>query len=248
MRLYQDSDLVVPIEWFFVPADREVVPFSHAFGSRIYDRDDGPPPAIGEQYSPVPWRGGKPPGPVATGGLCGSAEQWSAGARVDDPLPDVWPGTQVSRCCKRPPNVAFGGEAVGGFGLLPVCCDGVTLPASVVFVVTVVVGFCPTLDGVPFLCAATVETPPVLTFSPLWKSAPIDFTGTLLVFWIGCNPDLGGWTIASTNLAGDGDMWINTIFLSQSCLPWRLNGPIAGTGPPGAPCDLIEGECEVVPA
>lgn len=130
-----------------MPDDRELVPFAHAFGSRLYDRDELPEPAIGERYAPVPWRGGKPPQVVADGGLCGSEEQWRIGALIDDPLPPAWPGTNIPRCCNPPPEAAAGGVALGAKLVQHPCCFGAEARPVVYVEIVHTAGFCDLADG-----------------------------------------------------------------------------------------------------
>jgi hypothetical protein len=106
------------VEWYFVPDDRETIPFPHAFGNAIYERDEEPESPIGEQFDPVPWRGGQPPCPEPSKGLCGTQAQWQRGLSTDDPVPGVYPGTLVPRCCPPPLVGCCGGLVIGrmGFG------------------------------------------------------------------------------------------------------------------------------------
>lgn len=117
-RFWHDSPKLLRCEWCFVPDDRPLIPFAHAFGSRLYERDDGDEPAIGERYEPHPWRGGSCGCADPVGGLCGSPKQWLEGTSIKEPLPATHPGTSVPKCCQLPVIVACGGEAYGrpGFG------------------------------------------------------------------------------------------------------------------------------------
>lgn len=103
------------IQWYFVPDTNGNMPFASRFYSRIYERDD-PPDPVGETAFGHTWRGGKPPGIVAVGGLCGSADQWANGALTTDPKPDLWPNTDSPKCC-IPPLGLFGGFGIGGVGV-----------------------------------------------------------------------------------------------------------------------------------
>jgi len=118
VRFFNDSEELRKIVWYFVPDDRQAMPWEHAFGSRIYDREEELEPAIGERFEPVPWRGGQAPCPETGGGLCGTEAQWQFGASVDDPLPEVHPGTNVGKCCEISLLCCDGGLAIGrlGFG------------------------------------------------------------------------------------------------------------------------------------
>jgi len=152
MRFYRDAVLETPIQWYFVPDDRDLVPYAHAFYSRIYDRDDEPQDAIGERYAPVPWRGGLPPRVVSAGGLCGTREQWEEGAKVDDLLPATWPGTPIPRCCNRPLELAIGGIGEGrvpGSCAFPILeCPGLEVGPALLMTIQDIFGpTCPNLDG-----------------------------------------------------------------------------------------------------
>lgn len=120
MRFYSDDDFTVPVEWYFVPDDRPYLTFSHAFMSRLYERDEFEQEHLGERYAPHPWRGGTVPSIVPTGGLCGTVDQWQNGTKFGTPLPDVYPGTTVSKCCKQPAQRPVGGFAMGHFKMTPV--------------------------------------------------------------------------------------------------------------------------------
>lgn len=132
MRFYHDAATETDVEWYFLddvpakgnvgPADSELIPFAHSFGSRIYERDDGQPPPIGERYSPVPWRNGSPPAVQPIGGLGGTADEWLNGCSIDDPLPAFHPGTNCPVACRLAPPPPepkiIGGWILGasGFG------------------------------------------------------------------------------------------------------------------------------------
>jgi len=106
------------VHWYRVPETAKEMPWATAFGSRIYERGDEVQPAIGERFSPVPWRACNPPCPTPAGGLCGTEDQWANGASIDDLLPAVWPGTAIPQCCNLPLVGSCGGVAIGraGFG------------------------------------------------------------------------------------------------------------------------------------
>jgi hypothetical protein len=121
-RVFRDNDsITVPIQWSFVPANTPGMPFAHAFGSREWEIDEGPEPAIGEADGPRVWRGGLPPFPLPVVGplgiddlgICGTEDQWKRGALTSDPVGPVWPFTSVSQRCKRPPLAPNGGVAIG---------------------------------------------------------------------------------------------------------------------------------------
>jgi hypothetical protein len=119
MAFFKDSDAVLPVVWYFVPNDRETLPFATVFASRIYERDEEPQEHLGERYAPVPWRGGQAPGPVPKCGKCGSADAWANGVLITDPFPQTYPGTNVPLCCCPPDPQFFGQAAHGGIIATP---------------------------------------------------------------------------------------------------------------------------------
>lgn len=120
MRFYRDSDDEIPVDWYFVPDDREYIRIEHSFMSRLYERTEEKVPPLGERYKPVPWRGGTVPHIVGTSGFCGSKDQWQNGSLIAEPLPDVWPGTTLSKCCGKPKIRRVGGIAMGHYHMNPV--------------------------------------------------------------------------------------------------------------------------------
>jgi hypothetical protein len=127
MRFYHDAATEIPVEWYFADEERKVLPFAHAFGSQIYEREEGEEGDLGERFNPHPWRGGQPPCPSPTGGPCGTPEEWANGVSIDKPAPRTWPGTNIPECCGRPIAAACGGIATGrmGFGVchMQTTCD-----------------------------------------------------------------------------------------------------------------------------
>jgi len=115
---YHDSPKRRKVIWYFVPDNREVIPWAHAFGSQIYEREFGVDGELGEQFEPVPWRGGQAPCPEPAKGLCGTEQQWQNGLSISDPSPAAHPGTSVPVCCPKPLVGCCGGLAIGrmGFG------------------------------------------------------------------------------------------------------------------------------------
>jgi len=113
-------DLLTTVEWFWVDDATESIPWAHQFGSRVYELDgaEGPEEALGERYTPRPWRGGQKPCPTPAGGLCGTEEQWGNGLTAADAVNATHPGTSVPVCCDGPLVGSCGGLAIGraGFG------------------------------------------------------------------------------------------------------------------------------------
>jgi hypothetical protein len=113
MQFFHDSPATLPVVWYFVPDDREALPFATVFASRIYERKEYEQLPIGEMYAPVPWRGGQAPTMVAKCGKCGDKTAWLKGVSINDPLPETYPGTDIPICC-CPPDPQFIGEAASG--------------------------------------------------------------------------------------------------------------------------------------
>jgi len=138
-KFFRDSSILTDVQWYFVPNDTPIIPFPIAFYSRVWEREDNLSPPIGEQNSPVPWKGGKSPGVTSTGGLCGSEAQWGIGSLTSDPVPSRHAGSLSLACCDSPPIVAFGGTATGGVSQENFCCTffpNPYVPARVYFHVT----------------------------------------------------------------------------------------------------------------
>jgi len=108
MRFYQGCEIDIPVDWYFVPESRGVVPFAHSFGSRIYERADELPDAVGERFKPVTWRGGQPPAPEPNGEVCGAEEQWQNGTTLK-----VCP---VCGCPVVPVRCSCAGQGIGTAG------------------------------------------------------------------------------------------------------------------------------------
>jgi len=115
MRFFHDSALPLPVDWYFVPDNRPVLPYETAFYGRQYEIDELPQEHLGEIYRPRAWRGGEVPRTVGVTGLCGSEKKWANGASAFDAVLDKWPGTLVPRCCGKPPIVAIAGLGAGYF-------------------------------------------------------------------------------------------------------------------------------------
>lgn len=126
MRFFRDSEESRKVFWYFVPDDRPFMPFGSAFGSGLYDEVDIRQDQPGE-IGPREYYGGQPPCPSSASGLCGDQDQWTRGASIADPLPDVWPGTNLPKCCTPPLVGCCGGVAIGrlGFGAchMQTTCD-----------------------------------------------------------------------------------------------------------------------------
>lgn len=105
MAFYHDAPGVFQdVDWYFCGDETGQIEFPHMFYSRIYDIDEYPQDALGERYRPRRYRKGFKPYRVSFGGLCGSEEQWRDGASALDPLPPLYPGSHVPKCCSPPPE------------------------------------------------------------------------------------------------------------------------------------------------
>jgi hypothetical protein len=116
MRFFQDSDAETEVQWYFVPEGTPYLGLPTLFYSRIWDRKTEPQEHLGEVYDPHPYSKGRPPYPIAIGGLCGTPEQWLSGGLSTDPVPPLQPGTDWPVCCAPVPAVNRGGFAIGGQG------------------------------------------------------------------------------------------------------------------------------------
>jgi hypothetical protein len=172
MRFYRDSDTTINVDWSFVPATNGPMPWSSAFTSAIYDRKEDPPSQIGEQYSPVPWRGGRPPYALPAGsGICGTREQWQQGCSITDPIPTNYANTSVPICCSPPPIYPQGGISIGGtVTVVPppdLCHPGVIETNLCMSATWIGAGSPPSIP--PYGVGPSYEAP--LTFlSPGWQS------------------------------------------------------------------------------
>lgn len=209
-----------------------MMPWASVFGSRIYERSDEAQPAIGEKFSPVPWRTGKPPYPVPAGGICGTEHQWSGGASIADPLPPLWPGSSVPRCCSPPIETWTGGTAVGGRPLTAPCCGLSSLPRVVKLFHTVTAGACPVIDGIPFFLYPTDYTPPIMVSSDLvarWRSDEFFLEGMLRRFYLACNTSSLVWFTVLIGSPAPEDAFGGTRFLTATCEPFVLDSPLGET-------------------
>jgi len=229
-----DPDTLLPMRWSFVPEKTPGLYWSHAFGSRVWEvgeEDEGP---VGELDGPRTWQGGLPPyplpivDPLGRGelGICGSMEQWQEGCRTSDPVPPNWPGSFVHRCCAPPPLDGFGGVVLGGPGEIGPCCEGVTIPEIVQVLLTIDFGFCPPLDGIPFLMSQFLgPRPPAMPWAT-FRSGTYDFGGGSgpQKFYLGCNGD-PKWELYLVPDDAPETFMIAGQFVEQECIPFRLWTP-----------------------
>ena len=113
MKFFNDSDKLTTVDWFFTE-NTDTIPFSHNFASRVYREEWELDPDLGEQNEPRTWLSGAAPCPCPKKGFCGSQGQWVNGSSLGDPLPALWPRTNVNKCCEEPPPCADGGVVMGG--------------------------------------------------------------------------------------------------------------------------------------
>lgn len=163
-RFYRDlPDVTAPMQWSFVTDKTPGMPFAHAFWSKTWDIDEIDDDDVGETAGPRTWKGGTPPfplplvGPLGIDdlGLCGSKEQWQLGALSTDPVPDVWPNTQVKRCCRRPPEIDRGGVKIGAI-LANQCGQCAAMPGLLFLSIAADPGQCTFMDGT-YLCRWKVD-------------------------------------------------------------------------------------------
>lgn len=221
MAFYADDPTrLTRVNWYFTDFG-EVVPYNHAFASQVYAIKDEVEPTVGERYSPRPWRGGESPYPVSKGGLCGTPEQWAKGSQTNDPLPLLWPDTNVPRCCNPPVPLGIGGTASGGSssgiaavgggmgsggsgssssGLVTACANGDVLPPQLKGTWSDD-GGCACLDGFTALFSAT-NTCPIIDGSNLgWHYLWTDCRGAQHNMWIQCAPISLVWYLSIDNVS-----------------------------------------------
>jgi hypothetical protein len=114
MRFYNDSDTETQVEWYWSNDEAKGMPFAHCFGDLQYDSKEFIENTLGERYTPRKWRNGGEPYPTPVCGLTGTESQWGNGSSIDEPLPEVWPGTNVPKSCCPPPPRGIGGLLWGG--------------------------------------------------------------------------------------------------------------------------------------
>jgi hypothetical protein len=184
------------IEWSFVPEGTPDFPFEHAFYSRTWELEEENEPTIGERDETRTWLGGKPSYPLPVIGplliddlgICGTERQWQRGSVATDPIPPLWPNTQIQTCCKRPPLAPDGGEAWGNRA--PYLCGPASLFPALLFM---------TLEATPGHCAKMNGTYPMVFTSEggdhyAWVGKPPNETsGEIWTFSLACvGPTPGG--------------------------------------------------------
>jgi len=133
MRLHRDDpSKLTPVRWYYVPDDREFIPYPTPFCSRDWELELGDA-LLGEVASTRQWSQAPPTSELAGEGLCGSREQWERGCLTTDFIAPINPTTAQKCCCGRgslttevsmalalgaeviPPNqIGSGGLALGG--------------------------------------------------------------------------------------------------------------------------------------
>lgn len=113
MRFFRDDlGTLVPVEWYYVPDDRAVVPYAHPFGSRDWELAEEQP-LLGEVYGTRTYYAGDHAPELAGIGLCGSREQWERGASILDPVRPLNVTTGRQCCCGRGAIVLEPGSVIG---------------------------------------------------------------------------------------------------------------------------------------
>lgn len=168
MNLYNDDQTrPTRVRWYFVPNDREALPYASPFRSRVWEEKEDPPVPLGEVYGTRKWRGGLPEKIVARNGHCGTERQWRFGCEDDDPIGPNYPNTQVPTCCNAPLAHAIAIVGVGNPGQQPVCCLPDEAPDVLHLTFTVTSGSpCPELDGLTILLQRLTNC----TTFKLWES------------------------------------------------------------------------------
>jgi len=246
-RFHRDDDDERKVIWYYVPEDREFMPWAHAFGSQLYHELDDALPGPGEKR-PQAYYGGMVPAPYTDGGLCGNKEQWQYGPFAGDPIPPTWGDSDIPRCCK-PPIGAAGGLAIGGEGQeLPpdACCEGVILPATLTLTWTSTAGTWPAVDGLPITMFQDSVFVDALNAISKYRSDPIDSAGTLVTFWLICTIPPNVSTLYATDPSGFGSVYVIAVPDTAICDPftWSLSGGVFASVPPavvvtGADVDLV---------
>lgn len=182
MQPYRDSNGKKRVVWYFVGPDNPPMPWASAFTSRVYDRKDEPPLPIGEQYAPVPWRGGLPPYNPPGPGLCGTREQWENGCHTSDPIPDNYPDSHVPICCGPPKQIPRGGIGYGGQAIVKpppnLCVPPDPIPYSLCFSAEWIGPGSPSatpLYGIPPVYKTVLNWTEAIPFSFSWVSPGYNF-------------------------------------------------------------------------
>ncbi len=181
---HDDPSTLSSVLWYFVPKDRDVLPYPNSFGSRNWEIEDEPEPDIGERYSPRTWRGGLPEGSVPKNGKCGTAEAWANGVSIHAPIPPVFPGTNVPICCNLPIQSSDGGIKWGNIDTFGSCDDVQAAPATLHVTFQLLRGTtAPGIDGLRIpVFVQPLCSPGVYASNPFdCSSEPV--TGTAQVFW-----------------------------------------------------------------
>lgn len=101
MRFFADDlSVQIPVEWYFVPNDRNHVPYGHPFGSRNWEDVPGPP-ILGEVPGTARYYGGDHSNDILGIGLCGTKDQWENGPSLLDKPRPLNPTTGRQCCCGR---------------------------------------------------------------------------------------------------------------------------------------------------
>lgn len=225
MAFFQDAPAELRrVHWYYAADKAAMMPWPSVFGSRIYERPEEPQPAIGEQFTPVPWRTGTPPYEVPRGGLCGNEHQWGGGASIADALPPNWPGSSVPRCCSPPVETWTGGTAVGGRPLTAPCCGLTPLPRVVRCLMLINHITCVPLDNIPFIMFPTDHTPAFITAvggTAVWRSEVIVIDTIGYRWYLACVPSAATWFNYLVEDATDFGFGATT-FTTVTCDPFVL--------------------------
>lgn len=101
MRFFADDlSVEIPVEWYYVPEDRPVVPYAHPFVSSDGD-EPGIPRLLGEVPGTRSYYAGNHENDLLGQGLCGSKEQWENGPSLLDACLPTNPTTGRQCCCGK---------------------------------------------------------------------------------------------------------------------------------------------------
>lgn len=234
MRFYRDDPTIkTRVQWYRTELT-ESMPWDSVFCSTIWDERDGEAELpLGEVFHPRPWRGGFAPFPTGNGGICGTQDEWLNGSLSTDPLPPLYPNTNVPTCCNPPLQKPVGGVAVGGVVTVTPppnpCIPGALIPNNLC------------------LLAKYVGTSPSGVTPPPWGIAP-DYATPLV--WSALAQ---GWFSSTFNFYNTINQLCGNVTVGFGCFlgsPWtfqvNIGFIIPGCSPPRQPFTTPSGVIQTV--